>query len=80
MPEEVLSILEKGSKNAFQVASQMSWDIIYDSWDLFPFWQKLFATGEVIAHLKYPEEREMIRKETRGQKMVFSLQSDPRFF
>jgi glyoxylase-like metal-dependent hydrolase (beta-lactamase superfamily II) len=76
--EEVLSILEKGSKNAFQVASQMSWDITYDSWDLFPFWQKLFATGEAIAHLKYLEEREMIRKETQGQKMVFSLRSDSR--
>ena len=51
--EEVLSILEKESKNAFQVSSRMSWDVIYDSWDLFPFPQKWFATGEAIARVKY---------------------------
>jgi glyoxylase-like metal-dependent hydrolase (beta-lactamase superfamily II) len=63
--EEIISILEKGKKNAFQVASQMSWDIICDSWDLFPVSQKWFATGEAIAHLKYLKEKGMIRKEIR---------------
>jgi glyoxylase-like metal-dependent hydrolase (beta-lactamase superfamily II) len=29
--EEILSILDKGNKTAFQVASQMHWEIIYDS-------------------------------------------------
>lgn len=33
--DEIVSILGKGRKNAYQVASQMSWDIICDSWDLF---------------------------------------------
>jgi glyoxylase-like metal-dependent hydrolase (beta-lactamase superfamily II) len=71
--EEIISILEKGKKNAFQVASQMSWDIICDSWDLFPVSQKWFATGETIAHLKYLKEKGMIRKEIRRQKILFSL-------
>ena len=71
--EEIISILEKGKKNAFQVASQMSWDIICDSWDLFPVSQKWFATGEAIAHLKYLKEKGMIRKEIRRQKILFSL-------
>jgi glyoxylase-like metal-dependent hydrolase (beta-lactamase superfamily II) len=70
---EILSILEKGSENAFQVASQMSWDMNYDSWDLFPASQKWFATGEAIAHLKYLEERREVRREMREQKIVFSL-------
>ena len=64
--EEIISILGKGKKNAFQVASQMSWDIICDSWDLFPVSQKWFATGEAIAHLKYLKEKGMIRKEIRN--------------
>ena len=71
--DEVISILERGSKNAFRVASQMSWDILYDSWDLFPISQKWFAIGEAIAHLKYLEEKGIIRKEMRGKKRVFSL-------
>lgn len=71
--EEVLSILEKGGKDAFQVASQMEWGITYGFWDLFPDLQKWFATGEAIAHLKYLEEKGLIRKEVRGQKIVFLL-------
>jgi len=63
--EEIISILEKGKKNAYQMTSQMSWDIICDSWDLFPVSQKWFATGEAIAHLKYLKENGMIRKEIR---------------
>jgi len=54
--EEVLSILNKESKDAFQVASEMTWDIDCDSWDQFPLAQKWFATGEAIAHLRYLEE------------------------
>jgi glyoxylase-like metal-dependent hydrolase (beta-lactamase superfamily II) len=71
--EEVISILQKGSKNAFQVASEMSWDIICDSWDLFPVSQKWFATGEAIAHLKYLKEMGIIRAKMQKQKIVFSL-------
>ena len=71
--DEIISILKKGNKNAFQVASEMSWDIICDSWDLFPVSQKWFATGEAIAHLKYLKEKEIIRKEMREQRIVFSM-------
>jgi glyoxylase-like metal-dependent hydrolase (beta-lactamase superfamily II) len=71
--DEIISILGKGEKSAFQIASQMSWDIIYDSWDLFPVPQKWFATGETIAHLKYLEEKEIIRKEMPGQTIIYSL-------
>jgi len=53
---EVLSILSRGGLNAFQVASQMTWDIDSESWDQFPVAQKWFATGEAISHLRYLEE------------------------
>ena len=71
--EEVLSILEKGGMNAYQVASRMSWEMTYEFWDLFPAAQKWFATGEAIAHLKYLEEKGVIRKKVQGQKILFSL-------
>ena len=54
--DEVCSILESGSpKHAYDVASQMTWDIRCDSWGDFPIAQKWFATGEAIAHLNYLE-------------------------
>jgi glyoxylase-like metal-dependent hydrolase (beta-lactamase superfamily II) len=71
--EEIISILEEGEKTAFEIASQMSWDIVYDSWELFPVPQKWFATGEAIAHLKYLEEKEMISKKMPEQKIIYSL-------
>jgi glyoxylase-like metal-dependent hydrolase (beta-lactamase superfamily II) len=71
--DEIVSILEKGRRNAFQVASRMSWDNIYDSWDLFPVSQKWFATGEAISHLKYLEEKGILLKEMEKQKILFSL-------
>ncbi len=71
--DEILSILEKGSQSAYQVASQMTWDIDSDSWEEFPVPQKWFATGEGIAHLKYLEDRGEISGKTRDGKIVYSL-------
>jgi len=38
--DEVLSILQEGGKKAIQVASEMTWDMTYKCWDLFPSMQK----------------------------------------
>ncbi len=73
--DEIVAILGKDRKNAFQVASQMTWDIVYDSWDLFPVSQKWFATAEAISHLKYLEENGVVRKEMRRQRIIYSLNS-----
>ena len=70
--DEVLSILKKGARNAYQVASQMTWDIDYKSWELFPPQQKWFAFGEGVAHLKYLLEEGKVQKQTQGQEIVFS--------
>jgi glyoxylase-like metal-dependent hydrolase (beta-lactamase superfamily II) len=71
--DEIISILGKGKKSAFEIASEMSWDILYDSWELFPVPQKWFATGEAIAHLKYLEEMGRIKKEIREREIIYSL-------
>lgn len=73
--DEVLSILKTGKKNAYKVASGMTWDIDYGdhSWDLFPFQQKWFAMGEAVAHLKYLEEEGSIKRGMVGKQVLFSL-------
>lgn len=76
--DEVLSILAVSSQNAYQVASQMSWDVNYGPWGLYPVLQKWFATGEATAHLKYLEELGTIGKEIREQKIVYFLESPER--
>jgi glyoxylase-like metal-dependent hydrolase (beta-lactamase superfamily II) len=71
--EEVLEILTKGPKTAFQVASEMTWDISYDSWERFPLTQKWFATGEAIAHLRYLEEKGSLTRKSDGGVTLFTL-------
>jgi glyoxylase-like metal-dependent hydrolase (beta-lactamase superfamily II) len=68
---EVISILRKGEQNVYQIASQMTWDISYRSWDLFPPSQKWFAFGEAMAHLKYLEEEGEVGRETEKWGIVF---------
>ena len=79
MLDDVRSLLKEGSRNAYQTtASRMNWDVAaeYSSWDRFPAIQKCFATGEAIAHLKYLEEKEIIRKETKGREIIYSLNAN----
>lgn len=71
--DEVISILEKGKQNIFQIASQMTWDIDCKSWDIFPPTQKWFAFGEAAAHVKYLEEKGKVGREIQGQGIVFIL-------
>ncbi len=58
---EVMKILDRKSpQNAFEIASQMTWDIEADSWEDFPVAQKWFATGEAISHLRCLENQKKI--------------------
>ncbi len=69
---EVLSILKAGTLNAFQVASQMTWDIDSESWDQFPVAQKWFATGEAISHLRYLEEEGQLVRNAGGKITLYA--------
>lgn len=70
---EVISILNDGSKSAYEVASEMTWDIVSESWDSFPVSQKWFATGEALAHLKFLADQGRVSRETRDQKTIYSV-------
>ena len=71
--EEILGILQKGSATAYQVATQMSWDIDCANWDQFPTPQKWFATGEAIAHLRYLEVLGKVRKDKADNLYIYVL-------
>jgi hypothetical protein len=71
--EEVLAILKKGSRNAYQVASQMTWDIDCKRWEDFPTPQKWFASGEALSHLQYLLEGKKVKKEIINEKVFYSL-------
>jgi len=62
--DEVLALLNGGSMSAFQIASDMTWDIVSENWDHFPAPQKWFATGEAISHIRYLEEAGRVTRKT----------------
>ncbi|MCL6634580.1 MAG: MBL fold metallo-hydrolase [Peptococcaceae bacterium] len=70
--EEILAIVGERAMDAYQVAARMSWDLTYESWDLFPPPQKWFAAAEAIAHLKYLEDEQLIQRKTDGHKVLFA--------
>jgi glyoxylase-like metal-dependent hydrolase (beta-lactamase superfamily II) len=72
---EALSILGKGEQSAYQVASQMTWDIDCEVWEDFPLPQKWFAAGEALAHLQYLQGQRKVKRELRKGKAWFSLAS-----
>jgi glyoxylase-like metal-dependent hydrolase (beta-lactamase superfamily II) len=73
--DEVLDILKKPDQHAYQVASQMTWDIKAKSWDHFPVAQKWFATGEALSHLRCLEEEGKVSRKTEGGLVLFYLSS-----
>ena len=70
---EVLSILNGGSMNAFEIASNMTWDFVSESWDRFPATQKWFATGEAISHLRYLERTGRLIQKTVKEIIKFCI-------
>jgi glyoxylase-like metal-dependent hydrolase (beta-lactamase superfamily II) len=70
--DEILRVLSGGTQSGYQVASRMTWDLDYPSWELFPVAQKWFATGEAIAHLRWLQERGEVFTETEGNTTLFS--------
>jgi len=71
---EIMSELKDGGKGIYEVASRITWSVVdADSWDSAPDLQKLMATGETFAHLKYLEASGAVRREMRDDRIIFSL-------
>ena len=71
--EECVAALESGDKNGAEVTPMISWDLRYEDWDDVHPVQKLFATGEAIAHLQYLESQGVITSRESGQRILYSL-------
>ena len=71
--EEVATILRRGSRTAYQVASEMTWDIDCESWEDFPLPQKWFAGGEAMAHLKFLQGLGRVIREQKDGRYFFRL-------
>jgi glyoxylase-like metal-dependent hydrolase (beta-lactamase superfamily II) len=70
--DEVLDVVDAKTKNAYEIAASMTWDIDCESWADFPVAQKWFATGEAIAHLRYLESEGRIKRNTGHEIVTFS--------
>lgn len=68
---EILDLLADHAADAFQLASRMSWDLGL-CWQDFPVFQRWFATGETLAHLKYLESKKLISRFQNGEKIIFT--------
>jgi glyoxylase-like metal-dependent hydrolase (beta-lactamase superfamily II) len=71
--DEVLALLIGSPMNAFQIASNMTWDSFSENWDQFPPTQKWFATGEAISHIRYLEEAGRLMRKTEKKIVKFEL-------
>ena len=64
--EEVLEVLKEGESTVYEVASQMTWDIVAESWTQFPVVQKWFAVSEAASHLRYLQHRGLVTPDVSG--------------
>ncbi len=71
--EEVIAALQGSEKDAALVTPDISWDLRYDKWDDVHPVQKLFATGETVAHLQYLEATGVARSSYSGGRIVYDL-------
>ncbi|MGD0659438.1 MAG: hypothetical protein ABSD38_15350 [Syntrophorhabdales bacterium] len=60
---KIVAELEQDGRIVYEVASKVSWNVAdSDSWHSVPELQKLLATGEAFAHLKYLEGKGCVRR------------------
>lgn len=69
---EIEKILLDHPQTAFTVASHMHWNLNNGKWDSFPDLQKLFATSEALAHLRYLEFSNTIHSHIKDGDVYFS--------
>lgn len=70
---EAMKALSGGPLTAYEIAAQMHWDVKERTWEEIPIWQRLFATSEALAHLRYLVELKKVRQEEGPEKILFSV-------
>ena len=70
---ETLAALHDGPKTASQIAPHITWDIPFKSWKEFPPVQKWFAFSETLAHVRFLERRDKVRRQEQNDKILYSI-------
>jgi len=70
--DEIVSIVTGSSLNTYQIARRMHWDVAYQSWEDFPLWQRMIASSEADAHLRYLTAQGRVLKCWQGQQAIYS--------
>ncbi len=72
--KEALTILQQnGRQTGYAVAGKMTWDVSQRKWEEVPIWQRMFATGEAIAHLRYLVAANEANQENGSDQIFFSV-------
>ena len=71
--EEVAAALRDGEKDAATVTPLISWDLRYEHWDDVHPIQKLFATGEALAHLQYLEAQNIATSRNEQGRILYRM-------
>jgi glyoxylase-like metal-dependent hydrolase (beta-lactamase superfamily II) len=69
--EEILMVLAKKRETAYQLASEVQWNSDGETWSSFPEFHRWLATGEVLAHLRFLEEKGRVRKIRKSRPVLF---------
>ncbi len=67
---ETARILTDSPKTAYKTASKLTWDINIP-WEKFPAAQLFFAVGEALAHIRYLQKRELVKKIEKSGKVYY---------
>ncbi len=70
---EVLVALADGEKDVLQIAPHIKWDITAKNWEEFPPFQKWFAFGETMAHVRHLEVKGKVLRRTQHGKIKYLL-------
>lgn len=69
--DEVHTIVDGTPLSAYQIASQMTWDLKYDDWADVNTMQKWFAAGEAVAHLRHLLHDGHVKRAEDGDVVVY---------
>ena len=70
--DEAYAIVKNAPMTGYQVASCMTWDMVYRTWDEVAPVQKFFATGEALAHLRFLLAEGKVACERQGNLYLYS--------
>lgn len=70
---EIVEKLKKEDLTAYQIASKITWNVKYSSWDRYPLMQKYFAFAETMSHLQFLKDKKVVEEVERGGVIYYHL-------